>query len=264
MADSGCMARIKAAAGTAGCVPAAAAGERERAATARMVVAALGGRYSTELGIDIDAGEDQVERWFLAATLFGARIFASVAERTYHVLARSGLTRIAQVRHLASDELIALLDEGGYARYDFRMASRLLALADLIGERYGGEVARIGQRFTTYAGLRTALDALPGWGEVTIRLFLRELRGVWPGARPPPDERAVAAARHLGLLPPAPAGAALPALGELARLAGLDLRDLESGLVRLALEHGRRMTSCPGGPACTALGAPGGAEPGRG
>ena len=48
---------------------------------ARRVVAVLGGRYSAELGIDVDASDAEVERWFLAATLFGARISARVAER---------------------------------------------------------------------------------------------------------------------------------------------------------------------------------------
>ena len=38
----------------------------------------------------------------------------------------------------------------------------------------------IGRRFAAYPALHAALDALPGWGRVTVRLFLRELRGVWP------------------------------------------------------------------------------------
>jgi len=63
---------------------------------ARQVAALPGGRYSAELGIDVDAGEAQVERWFVAATLFGARIAAHVAERTFGVLAAAGLARIGQ------------------------------------------------------------------------------------------------------------------------------------------------------------------------
>ena len=54
------------------------------------MVAVLGGRYSAELGIDVDSGEAEVERWFVAATLFGARIPARVAERTFGVLAAAG------------------------------------------------------------------------------------------------------------------------------------------------------------------------------
>ena len=220
---------------------------------ARQVVETLGGRFSTELGIDVDAGDAQVERWFLAATLFGARISAAVAERTFRVLSDAGLARIGQARHIPQDDLIAYLDEGGYARYDFRTATRLQALSEVIGERYDGQAAVIGQRFTTYPGLCQALDVLPGWGPVTIQLFLRELRGVWPGARPPLDQRAAAGARHLGLLGPGQAHPDLPRLAQLAADSRLDPRDLESGLVRLTLAHHRGMASCPGGHACGVL-----------
>jgi len=213
----------------------------------------VGGRYSTEVGIDVDGGEAEVERWFLAATLFGTRISAAVAERTFRVLDGAGLARIAQARHVPWYDLVKLLDQGGYARYDFRTATRLQELSELVDQRYGGEIAAIGRTFTTYAGLRDALDALPGWGPVTVELFLRELRGVWAGADPPFDERAASAAQHLGLV----AGRAGPAgLRHLARLcdaAHLDLRDLESGLVRIALAHRGAMAACPGGIACTAL-----------
>lgn len=225
----------------------------EDARLARLVVATLGGRYSTELGIDVDAGDAQVERWFLAATLFGTRISAAIAERTFRVLSDAGLARIGQARHIPEEDLIAYLDEGGYARYDFRTATRLQALSGMIGERYDGQVAVIGQRLITYPELRRALDALPGWGPVTIQLFLRELRGVWPGAQPPLGQRAAAGGRHLGLLGPSQAGQDLPRLAQLAIQCHTDLRDLESGLVRLTLAHHRGMAACPGGQACGVL-----------
>jgi hypothetical protein len=212
----------------------------------------LGGRYSTELGIDVDAGDAEVERWFLAATLFGTRIASSVAERTFRVLDEAGLTRIARARSIAWGDLVALLDAGGYTRYDFRTASRLHALAKAINERHGGKVADIGRTFTTYTGLRDTLDALPGWGPVTIGLFLRELRGVWLGANPPVAERAERAGQHLGLVGRAQR-TTLAYLERLADACQVDLRDLESGLVRLSLAHHNRMDECPGDGACIVL-----------
>ncbi len=222
---------------------------------ARRVVDTLGGRYSAELGIDVDAGDTEIERWFIAATLFGTRISAAVAERTFRVLSEAGLARIGQARHIPQDDFIALLDEGGYARYDERTATRLRALSDMISERYDGRAAVIGRRFTTYPTLRAALDVLPGWGPVTIQLFLRELRGVWPGAQPPLDQRAAYAARHLGLPGPDQAPLDVADLGQLAAACHTDPRDLESGLVRLTLAHHRRGTApCPGGRHCAQLG----------
>ena len=222
---------------------------------ARSVVGVLGGRYSAELGIDVDAGDAEVERWFLAATLFGTRISAAVAERAFAVLNAAGLTRIGQARHVPSEDLIELLDSGGYARYDFRTTSRLQALSEIIDDRYDGRAAEIGRRHQAYPALREALTVLPGWGPVTVQLFLRELRGVWPGAQPPVDPRAAFGARHLGLLSTEQASAALPQIARLAAAAGLDVRDLESGLVRLALAHRRTRSACPGADQCGVLGA---------
>jgi hypothetical protein len=220
---------------------------------ARAVVEVLGGRFSAELGIDVDAGDAEVERWFLAATLFGTRISGSVAKRAFGVLNEAGLTRIGQARHVPSGDLIEFLDAAGYARYDFRTTSRLQALSEIIDERYDGQAAEIGRRYRAYPALHTALIALPGWGPVTVRLFLRELRGVWAGAEPPLDPRAADGARHLGFLSTEQERAALPRVARLAAAAGLDIRDLESGLVRLALAHHRTRSFCPGGDQCHIL-----------
>jgi hypothetical protein len=217
------------------------------------LVAHVGGRYSTEAGIDVDGGDGEVERWFLAATLFGTRISAVIAQRTFRVLDGAGLVRIAQARDFSWDDLVALLDEGGYARYDFRTATRLHALADAVTERYGASVAEIGRRNTTYRELRAALDDLPGWGPVAVEVFLRELRGVWPGAQPPLDARAVRAAVHLGLMTSADRDHAFGVLVTICRTGDLDVRDVESTLVRLSLAHRRDMDDCPGADACTVL-----------
>lgn len=235
-------------------LPSAPTGRNATAAElARRVVTAMGGRYSTELGIDVDGGDDQVERWFLASTLFGTRISAAIAGRAFRVLDQAGITRVGRARDVAWDELVALLDQGGYARYDFRTATRLQTLAGALGSRYGGHVAAIGRDFPDYAGLRDALDALPGWGPVTVGLFLRELRGVWPGATPPLDDRAAHAARHLHLTRTLGAAPTLAAIERIASDANLDARDLEAGLVRLALGHRDATGACPSGHHCHVL-----------
>lgn len=218
----------------------------------RNLVERLGGRYSLEHGIDVDGGDEEIERWALLATLFGNRISAEIAGRTYRMLAQAGVRTIAEAGSRTWDELVALLDAGGYVRYDFRTATRLLELAAAL-QVEGGGIVHIGRRCERPDELEAALDALPGWGTVTVRLFLRELRGVWPGAAPPADPRALEAATHLGLAvnPADP----VAGLDRLAHEAGLDLRDLESALVRLHLDHRRGYPGCGGGAACRALAA---------
>ena len=209
---------------------------------ARQLVGTLGGRFSLELGIDVDQGAQEIERWALAATLFGNRISTSAALQTYRVLVQAGVRTIADAGGCNRGDLVALLDAGGYARYDERTASRLLALAAAIAERYGGRLAVIGEELGDAEELRAALAALPGWGPVTVRAFLRELRGVWRGADIVLDQRAGVAAHHLQLPPE------LDSLSSLAAAAHLDLRDLEAGLVRLGLSHD--LARCPGGEEC--------------
>jgi hypothetical protein len=215
------------------------------------VIDRLGGRYSRALGIDLDAGDAEVERWFVAATLFGTRITAGVAGRAFGELDRAGIRRIVDAGRHDWGELVALLDAGGYARYDFRTATRLQTLARIVAECYGGSVSEIGRRAGDPEELAGVLDDLPGWGPATVGLFLRELRGVWPGARLPLDPRAAQAARHLGLLADG-SGGELDRIVRIAEWAGCDERDLEASLVRLALAH-RRITDCPGGQRCVVL-----------
>ena len=238
--------------------PAQAAGAR----LARRLVEELGGRYSRALGVEVDRDGGEVERWALAATLFGNRIPAAVAERAFRVLTEAGVTTLAAAGGRTWDELVELLDRAGYVRYDFRTATRLHALARVIRDEHGGRLSSLGQAVRDPAELEDRLDALPGWGPVTVRLFLRELRGLWPGAEPPLDERARGASEHLGLLEPGSAGDPLASVRRLAAGAGIDVRDLEAALVRLALAHARREGTCPGGEACHGLGrAPGWAAP---
>ncbi len=195
---------------------------------ARELVERLGGRFSVEMGIDVDRSDHEVDRWFLAASLFGTRIAWPVVERTFAVLREAGIETVADAGGRDRRELIELLDAGGYARYDERTATRLRRLAEVVAERYGRPSALKAERDPLR--LEAALDELPGWGPTTVRLFLRELRGIWPGADPPFDERAAEAALALGL-----PVRDVATLRRLAQRADLDVRDLEAALVRARL-----------------------------
>jgi hypothetical protein len=205
---------------------------------ARRIVRTLGGRFSLELGMDLDNDPHSVERWALAATLLGNAKSTSVALRTYRVLDRAGVRAIEDTKFRSREELVALLDEAGYVGHDEDTALRLRALADYVADRYDGRFAALADSQT----LERELQAMPGWAPVTAGIFLRELRGVLPGVRVPLEPGAALAARHLQLPD------RTHTLSHLASIARLDFRDLEAALTRLALVH--EFAGCPGGEEC--------------
>ncbi len=162
--------------------------------------------------------------------------------RTYRVLKSAGICTLEDVRGCDRAELEGFLREGGYAPHVSSTRSRLRALADDVHDRYAGRLATLGEGIASARELERALRTLPGWDALTVGTFLRELRGVWPGAEIAPDLRVARTARHVAL------PSDLRGLSAVAAAGHLDLRDLEVGLVRLASAHD--LTRCPGGEEC--------------
>ena len=208
----------------------------------RTIIDRFGGRFSSQVGIDVDDGDDEIERWFLASTLFGNRIDSKIAIRTYQVLDGLGLSSIEDVASCDRDDLVELLDRGGFVRYDYRMAARLLALAENAARVLPDGAAALGSHYPDPEHLRVVLESLPGWGPVTTRAFLRELRGPWPGAELPVDPLAARAARHMRIGDGD--GFDVGEIRRCATTAAVDVRDLEAALVRVALAHHRSFDMC--------------------
>jgi endonuclease III len=215
------------------------------------VLARLPGRFATELGIDVQAGPEERQKWFLAAILYGARISGNLAARTYRVFRDKGVYTPEAILEQGWDNLVVLLDAGGYARYDFKTATKLLKVMNTLKEQYHGSLERLHEVAADGPDLEKRLqDLAPGIGPATANIFLRELRGVWAKANPPLSPLAQLAGEHLGLVPPGLSpGEALAALeAEWRRQPTLphDFVDLEAALVRLGRDHCRK----PPGPPC--------------
>jgi hypothetical protein len=198
------------------------------------------GRFAVELGIDLRSGPAARQRWFLAAILYGGRISGQLARRTYQIFAARGIYTPGAILAQGWDDLVVLLDQGGYARYDFKTATKLFKVMGTLEEQYQGSLERVHDLSRSYADLENRLEGLgAGIGPVTVNIFLRELRGIWDRATPPLSPMAQQAGEHLGMFPPGlTPEAALESLA-LAWQAqpepGYDLADLEAALVRLGL-----------------------------
>ncbi len=186
--------------------------------------------YSEDLGIDITEPSGRF-RWFLAALLFGARINEQIAARTYTTFARYGVDSREKILAAGWDELVRILDEGGYVRYDFSTATKLLGVMQDLTERYG-TLEELYEGSADTKALEKRLRAFKGIGAVTAQLFLRELRGVW-AVQPEISSTAQVVAERLEI--------------NLQDCEGDELARLETALVKLALRYckRKRCSACP-------------------
>ena len=182
--------------------------------------------YSVELNLDLSKPEDRF-KWFLASVFFAKRISTQTAKETYRYFEQEDLTSPDAILEAGWDQLVQVLDQGGYTRYDFSTATNLLAIAKTLKEKYG-DLENINAVAKSPEDLEKRLQEFRGVGPVGVNIFLRELRGIWQNAQPKPSLLAVSKARQIGL-----------SQGDIVRF--------ESQLVRLNLEYCKkhRTVECP-------------------
>lgn len=208
----------------------------------------MGGGFAQKLGIQLgEGGEEEVFRWFLAALLFGARISERIAVKTFEEFCHRGVVSPRRILAVGWDDLVAIMDAGGYARYDFKTATKLLEVCGNLLRDYGASLNQLHAASDDHWDLEAKIMALgKGVGPVTVNIFLRELRGTWPKAQPVLSPLARLAAEKLGLLSHQEPREALEKLQPVKPHGHRDdftLPDLEAALVRLGRDFCRR-TRC--------------------
>lgn len=195
------------------------------------VIKKYGTPYSEELGIDLKScKQEEIAKWFLASILFAARISESIAKNTYKEFEKRGIVTAARISGTSWDDLVATLDAGGYVRYDFKTADKLLEVFGNLVKYYGGDLNRLHGKAKDSADLEEKLKNLgKGIGDVTVAIFLREMRYCWKKADPKPTPLVSIAMKHLGIKD----------LKKFAREKGVDIVRLETALVRLGRERRR-------------------------
>ena len=133
---------------------------------------------STDLGIDLQSGrEEDLFKWFLACLLFGKPIQQEIAKRAYLEFLKAGLVTPERILEAGWDELVRVLDEGSYVRYDFSTATKLLDVCRMLKEKYGTITILIHQ-----SGSRKELEKrlleFKGVGPKTAEIFIRDLNRV--------------------------------------------------------------------------------------
>jgi hypothetical protein len=91
-----------------------------------------------------------------------------------------------------------VLDEGGYTRYDFSTATKLLTVFGELKKKYGGSLWKLYNSSKDSRDLERKLKALgKGVGDTTVSIFLRDMRLIWEKADPKPTPLVELAMKHL-------------------------------------------------------------------
>lgn len=197
--------------------------------------------FSEELGIDLcSRNEKEVFKWFLASLLFGARISSKIAAKTYKQFEMRGLVTPEAIQEAGWDRLVEVLDEGGYARYDYKTADMLLNITRRLQDQSDGKIVKLIEAAATYEELKKRLEEFKGIGPVTVNIFLRELRDTWSEADPPLQKFVILAARHLNFIETNDSGKALEQLKQVWKgneVEGKSFIHLESALLRFGKDY---------------------------
>jgi endonuclease III len=212
----------------------------------------FGQRYSEVLRINLRNGnDDEIFKWFLASLLFGAPITEASVIKTYRCFEKYDILTPEKVFETGWDKLVAILDEGSYARYDFKTANKLLEVMQNLIEQYNGSLNLLCSKASDAEDLENRLKDLgKGIGDVTVNIFLRELREIWEKAKPNPINLVFSAAKHLGIVEEESAEDTLKQLEDFwakNKAAGGSFINFETMLLRLGKDYCRKgkCTFCP-------------------
>ncbi|MFE7588996.1 endonuclease [Kitasatospora sp. NPDC057512] len=190
----------------------------------------FGRTYAEEAGITLRDKPSPLYRLLVLTVLCSVRISADIATAAARELSAAGLRTPRAMVDARRGTVIEALGRAHYVRYDESTATALGRGAELLLDRWHGDLRRLrGEAGGEPERIGELLREFPRIGPVGAGIFRREAQAVWPSLRPYFDERVLAEARTLGL-PGEPAGlAALVGPADQARLA--------AALTRASLAH---------------------------
>lgn len=131
-----------------------------------------------QLGLDqglARADEDALFKWLIASLLFGKPIQQPIAEQAYRIIVeQQGRDTPRTLGNSSHAELVRMLGQAHYVRYDNSTAERLLKLCAKLDKEYGGRVGVLLERSADQGEFEKRLLAFEGIGPKTVEIFMRE------------------------------------------------------------------------------------------
>lgn len=133
---------------------------------------------ANDLGFTIKKKEREIFKWFLASYLFGKRIQQDVARQTWEVFMKRGIDSPKKIAEHSWQQLVDLLGEGSYRRYDESTAHSILDMARTLVRDYHGNLLTMYDSCADDSEFIKKIQTLKGVGPKTAEIFMREAQPV--------------------------------------------------------------------------------------
>jgi hypothetical protein len=167
----------------------------------RRLLEGHGQTSAEELGVKMrPASPSALFRLLCFALLASARIRHEQALSAARALTESGWSTPKGMAAATWEQRVKVLNTHGYARYDEKTSRFLADTSTLLLEKYGGDLRKLRKAAKRDPKReRELLRECKGIGDVGVDIFFREAQVIWGELYPFADQRALRAARRLGL-----------------------------------------------------------------
>ncbi|GAB7340245.1 hypothetical protein MBLNU457_6709t1 [Dothideomycetes sp. NU457] len=134
------------------------------------------------------------------AMLTSTRISHQLAYRSVNRLIDEGWADVNKLKESTWERRTEVLTEGGYTHYREKTATMLGELADLVIDKYNGDLNNLAKEAGEDRDMvRARLKDIKGLGNVAVDVFCDTAQGVWPFIAPFLDDRSRKTAEEIGI-----------------------------------------------------------------
>jgi endonuclease III len=159
-----------------------------------------GSTFAEELDIPVKKNTPSaLFRLLCASLLFSARISYKIAIKAAKALTEHGWTTPEKMVAAEWAERTKALNRAGYARYDESTSRMLGDTAQMLLDRYKGDLRNLREEADREPdNERTLLKQFKGIGDVGVDIFFREVQVIWEELFPFADQKTLKGAKNLG------------------------------------------------------------------
>lgn len=168
--------------------------------TVKTLLSEAGRTFAEDAGVPLKDQPAALFKLLVLANLLSTRISADIAVAAAAELFAAGGGTARGMSRMSWQDRVDALGRGHYVRYDESTASRLGDMAEMVQDKYGGDLRKLPQRAEHDVGkAKELLQEFPGIGPTGADIFCREAQAVWPWLRPYFDDLTLKGADRLGL-----------------------------------------------------------------